>query len=127
MAPSKPNPSLTVGNNKWKEEQQGTNKRQCTKETPERMKRKDEQQKEKMIMTVDLVAGKEDEEINMEEVVRNLDSELKPKDIKVTDKRFWTQPIKEKTKRWTKNMQKTKLEGYKKHILSAKMKHRQVS
>ena len=69
--------------------------------------------KEKRTMTVDL-AGEEDETKGIDEVTRNLEEELETKDIRVTDKRFWTQPIKGKTKRWTKNMQKTKLEGYKK-------------
>ena len=64
-------------------------------------------------MTVDL-AGEEDEMKGIDEVSRNLEEELETKDIRVTDKRFWAQPIKGKTKRWTKNMQKTKLEGYKK-------------
>ena len=74
------------------------------------MKRKDEKQQEKRIMTVDL-AGEEDEATDIDDVVRKLDNDLGTKDIKVTDKRFWTQPINGKTKRWTKAMQRTKLEG----------------
>ena len=96
---------LPLEADKQEEEQQGNNKRLCMKETPERMKRKDKKQQEKRIMTVDL-AGKEDETTGIEDVVRNLDKDLGTKDIKVTDKRFWMQPIKGKTKRWTKTMQK---------------------
>ena len=49
-------------------------------------------------MTVDL-AGEEDEATDIDDVVRKLDNDLGgTKDIKVTDKRFWTQPINGKTK-----------------------------
>ena len=113
MTQPRPATTLPLEADKQEEEQQGNNKRRCTKKTPERMKRKDEKQQEKGIMTVDL-AGEEDEMTDIDDVVRKLDKDLGTKDIKVTDKRFWMQPIKGKTKRWTKTMQRMKLEGYKK-------------